>query len=162
MSENQGSRLAVIYQKTPQGFQRFANQNQLVNHTYFSGGGGLISTAEDYFQFAQMLLDRGQRNGVRILSPTSVDLMAGIHFPDTLPGSPQGRAFGLGVQVVTDAFALGYRVSNGSFGWSGAYGTLFWVDPKEKLVSVLMVQAQGGANETRRDFENAVMQAVVE
>jgi CubicO group peptidase (beta-lactamase class C family) len=109
-----------------------------------------------------MLLDRGQRNGKRYLSPTSVDLLSGVHIPDSLPGSPQGRAFGLGVQVVTDAFALGFRVSNGSYGWGGAYGTLFWVDPKEKLVSVLMIQSQGGSNETRRDFENAVMQAIVE
>lgn len=159
---DRGQSLAIIYQKTPNGLRQYANQNALVSNTYFSGGGGLISNAEDYFQFAQMLLDRGQRNGKRLLSPTTVDLMAGIHIPDSLPGSPKGRAFGLGVQVVTDAFALGFRVSNGSFGWSGAYGTQFWVDPKEKLVSVLMIQSQGGSNETRRDFENAVMQAIIE
>lgn len=154
--------LAVIYEKSSNGLQRYANQNALVSNTYFSGGGGLISTAEDYFQFAQMLLDRGQRNGKRLLSPTTVDLMAGVHIPDSLPGSPQGRAFGLGVRVVTNAFALGFRVSNGSFGWDGAYCTFFWVDPKEKLVTIFMTQSRPFSQEPSRDFENAVMQAIID
>jgi CubicO group peptidase (beta-lactamase class C family) len=154
--------LAVIYERSSSGLQRYANQNALVSSTYFSGAGGLISNAEDYFQFAQMLLDRGQRNGKRLLSPTTVDLMAGIHIPDSLPGSPQGRAFGLGVRVVTDAFALGFRGSNGSFGWDGAYCTFFWVDPKEKLVSIFLTQSRPFSQETSRDFENAVMQSIIE
>jgi CubicO group peptidase (beta-lactamase class C family) len=154
--------LAVIYQRASNGLQRYGNQNALVSSTYYSGAGGLISNAEDYFQFAQMLLDRGQRNGTRLLSPTSIDLMSGIHIPDSLPGSPQGRAFGLGVQVVTDANALGFRVSNGSYGWSGAYCTFFWIDPKEKMVTVFMTQSLPFSQEPSRDFENAVMQAIIE
>ena len=122
---------------------------------YFSGGAGLISTAEDYFQFAQMLLDRGRANGRVLLSPTTVDLMIAPHAPDTLPGSTRGGDFGLSVQVMRDPLALGQRVSSGSFGWGGAYGarTNFWIDPKEKLVGVLMIQMQGGSAETRRDFQ---------
>ena len=158
----QQPRLALIYRRTPAGPERFANQNQLVSDVYFSGGAGLISTAEDYFQFAQMLLDRGRANGRVLLSPTTVDLMIAPHAPDTLPGSTRGGDFGLSVQVMRDPLALGQRVSSGSFGWGGAYGTNFWIDPKEKLVGVLMIQMQGGSAETRRDFQNAVMQAIVE
>jgi CubicO group peptidase (beta-lactamase class C family) len=158
----QQARLALIYRRTPGGPERFANQNQLVSDVYFSGGAGLISTAEDYFQFAQMLLDRGRANGRVLLSPTTVDLMIAPHAPDTLPGSTRGGDFGLSVQVMRDPLALGQRVSSGSFGWGGAYGTNFWIDPKEKLVGVLMIQMQGGSAETRRDFQSAVMQAIVE
>jgi CubicO group peptidase (beta-lactamase class C family) len=158
----QQPRLALIYRRTPAGPERFANQNQLISDVYFSGGAGLISTAEDYFQFAQMLLDRGRANGRVLLSPTTVDLMIAPHAPDTLPGSTRGGDFGLSVQVMRDPLALGQRVSSGSFGWGGAYGTNFWIDPKEKLVGVLMIQMQGGSAETRRDFQNAVMQAIVE
>ena len=158
----QQPRLALIYRRTPAGPERFANQNQLISDVYFSGGAGLISTAEDYFQFAQMLLDRGRANGRVLLSPTTVDLMIAPHAPDTLPGSARGGDFGLSVQVMRDPLALGQRVSSGSFGWGGAYGTNFWIDPKEKLVGVLMIQMQGGSAETRRDFQTAVMQAIVE
>jgi CubicO group peptidase (beta-lactamase class C family) len=158
----QPQRLAAIYRRTPGGVERFANQNQLVSDVYFSGGAGLVSTAEDYFQFAQMLLDRGRANGRVLLSPTTVDLMTAPHAPDTLPGSTRGGDFGLSVQVMRDPLALGQHVSSGSFGWGGAYGTNFWIDPKEKLVGVLMIQMQGGSAETRRDFQTAVMQAIVE
>lgn len=158
----QPQRLALIYRRTPGGTEKFANQNQLVSDAFFSGGAGLVSTAEDYFQFAQMLLDRGKANGRVLLSPTTIDLMTSPHAPDTLPGSTRGGDFGLSVQVMRDPIALGQRVSSGSFGWGGAYGTNFWVDPKEKLVGVLMIQMQGGSAETRRDFQTAVMQAIVE
>jgi CubicO group peptidase (beta-lactamase class C family) len=88
--------------------------------------------------------------------------MAAVHVPDTLPGRPAGRAYGLSVQVVNDAVATGYRVSDGSYGWDGAYGTHFWVDPKEGIVGLLMIQTRNPNRETDRDFENAVMQAIVE
>ncbi len=158
----QPHRLALIYRRIPGGVEKFANQNQLVADAYFSGGAGLVSTAEDYFQFAQMLLDRGRANGRVLLSPTTVDLMTAPHAPDTLPGSTRGGDFGLSVQVMRDPIALGQRVSIGSFGWGGAYGTNFWIDPKEKVVGVLMIQMQGGSAETRRDFQNAVMQSIIE
>ena len=99
---------------------------------YFSGGAGLVSTAEDYFQFAQMLLDRGRANGRVLLSPTTVDLMIAPHAPDTLPGSTRGGDFGLSVQVMRDPLALGQRVSSGSFGWGGAYGHELLDRPERK------------------------------
>jgi hypothetical protein len=66
------------------------------------------------------------------------------------------------MQVASDAKAAGYRVSDGSFGWDGAFGTHFWVDPKEKVVGILMIQTNNPNRELDRDFENAVMQAMVE
>jgi CubicO group peptidase (beta-lactamase class C family) len=118
-----------------------------------------MSTAEDYLQFATMLLNRGEGNGRRLLAPRTVDLMASAFVPDTLPGRTRGTAFGLSVRVVTDSSAAGTYLSEGSFGWSGAYGTHFWVDPKEKLVAALMTQTPLVGRNV--DFETAVMQAVV-
>ena len=129
------------------------------NGAYFSGGGGLMSTAEDYLQFGQMLVNGGRLNGKILLSPRTVEMMGSVHAPDTLPGRPRGEGYGLSMRVVNDPVARNTFLSQGSFGWSGAYGTHFWVDPKEKIVAVLMTQTPN--NEIRGDFENAVMYALV-
>ena len=97
---------------------------------------------------------------VRLLGPRAVELMRSMHIPDTLPGRPRGEGYGLSVRVVNDPVARGSFLSEGSFGWSGAYGTHFWIDPKEKLVGVLMIQTP--AQQARADFESAVAHAVVE
>jgi CubicO group peptidase (beta-lactamase class C family) len=152
-------RLATVYRKNSGSLEKQARPDY-ANLKYFSGAGGLLSTAEDYLQFAQMLLNGGQLNGTRLLSPKTVELMAAVHVPDTLPGRPRGRGFGLSVQVVSDAVAANLRVSDGSYGWDGAFGTHFWIDPKEKIVGILMVQTPN--QEVSRDFENAIMQAVVD
>jgi CubicO group peptidase (beta-lactamase class C family) len=157
-SEAQMPRVSTRYQKTANGLTK--QETGPPSNVYFSGAGGLSSTAEDYEQFAQMLLNGGQLNGKRLLSPKTVDLMASVHAPDTLPGRPPGRSFGLSVQVVNNAVASNFRVSDGSYGWDGAFGTHFWIDPKEKVVGILMVQTS--SQELMRDFENAVMQAMVE
>ena len=119
-----------------------------------------MTTAEDYAQFVDMLVNGGQLNGKRLLSPKTVEMMAAVHVPDTLQGRQPGRGFGLSVQVVSNAVAANFRVSDGSYGWDGAFGTHFWVDPKEKIVGVLMIQTSN--QEIWRDFENAVMQAIVD
>jgi CubicO group peptidase (beta-lactamase class C family) len=155
-------RVATTYHRDGGALTKVDQQTRLANMTYFSGAGGLMTDAEDYLQFAQMLLNGGQLNGKRLLSPKTVELMTAVHVPDTLPGRPKGRSFGLSVQVVSDAVAAGYRVSDGSYGWDGAFGTHFWVDPKEKIVGILMVQTNNPDRELDRDFENAVMQALVE
>jgi CubicO group peptidase (beta-lactamase class C family) len=126
---------------------------------YFMGSGGLITTAETYAKFAQMLVNGGELNGRRILSPRTVAYMASVHAPDTLEGRLPGEGFGLSVRVVNKAVASGSRVSDGSFGWSGAYGTHFWVDQKEDLIAVLMIQTP--VRDMRPEFENAVMQAIL-
>jgi CubicO group peptidase (beta-lactamase class C family) len=140
------------------------NQYGFSLKTYFSGGGGLMSTAEDYLQFTQMLLNGGELRGRRLLSPRTVDLMASNHVGDMFNGKlgrpAHGMGYGLLVGIVEDGVAAGLRVSNGSFGWDGAYGTQTWIDPREKMVTIVMIQTQIAS--VQRDFENAVMQAIVE
>jgi CubicO group peptidase (beta-lactamase class C family) len=151
-------RLATLYTRGNDGLRR-GNDPNFMNGVYFSGGGGLFSTAEDYLQFGLMLVNGGQLNGKRLLSPRLVELMGTVYAPDTLPGRPRGESYGLSVRVVNDPAARNTFLSQGTFGWSGAFGTHFWVDPKEKVVAVLMAQTSvAGVN---ADFENAVMQAIV-
>jgi CubicO group peptidase (beta-lactamase class C family) len=151
-------RLVKLYSRTPDGL-RPAQNPAFMNGVYFSGGGGLLSTATDYAQFALMLANNGELNGVRLLSPRSVDLMGSVFVPDTLPGRPRGESFGLSVRVVTDPAARSTYLSEGSFGWSGAFGTHFWVDRREKLIAIALTQTSN--QEFLRDFENMVMQSVV-
>jgi CubicO group peptidase (beta-lactamase class C family) len=155
-------RIASTYHRDGEALTRVDQQTRIANTTYFSGAGGLMTDAEDYLQFAQMLLNGGQLNGKRLLSPKTVELMSAVHAADTLPGRPKGLGFGLSVQVVSNAVAAGSPVSDGSYGWDGAFGTHFWVDPKEKIVGILMVQTNTSTGGLDRDFENAVMQAIVE
>jgi len=110
---------------------------------YFSGGAGLTSTIRDYARFALMLSGGGAVEGIRLLSPKSVELMSASHTQDlTTPGLllGPGVGFGLGFSVVTDLAATQSLGSEGMYGWSGIYGTNFWVDPKEHLVAIVMVQ----------------------
>jgi CubicO group peptidase (beta-lactamase class C family) len=153
-------RIATRYNRSEKGLTKVNNEANFMNGAFFSGGGGLFSTAEDYWQFGQMLLNGGQLNGKRILSPRTVELMRSMHIPDTLQGRRGGEGYGLSVRVINDAVKRETFLSNGTFGWSGAYGTHFFVDPKEKVVAVVMTQTSTpGVN---ADFENAVMQAIVE
>jgi CubicO group peptidase (beta-lactamase class C family) len=105
------------------------------------GGSGMSSNARDYLQFAQMLLNRGELDGVRLLNPRTVDFMATNHLAEGIQaGSFKGRGYGLGVEVVTDPVQYGYPMSKGQFGWSGAATTYFAVDPKEDMVTILVTQ----------------------
>jgi CubicO group peptidase (beta-lactamase class C family) len=155
-------RVATMYHRENNALTKVDTSARMSNATYFSGAGGLMSDAEDYLQFGQMLANGGELNGKRLLSPKTVELMSSIFAPDTLPGRPKGRAFGLSVQVIDDAVAAGTRISNGSYGWDGAFGTHFWVDPNEKIVGILLIQTDNPNRELNGDFENAVMQAIVE
>jgi CubicO group peptidase (beta-lactamase class C family) len=150
-------RVASMYRKNGQNLEKQPNEP---SNVYFSGAGGLSAPTEDYAEFGQMLSNGGVLNGKRLLSPKTVELMSSVHAPDTLQGRPPGRSFGLSVQVVSNAAAANFRVSDGSYGWDGAFGTHFWVDPKEKIVAIVMVQTS--SQELMRDFENAVMQAIIE
>jgi CubicO group peptidase (beta-lactamase class C family) len=154
--------VVTAYHRAQGSLTKTQNPNRLQSKTYFSGAGGLVSTAEEYAQFALMLCAGGQWNGNRLLGPRTVELMSSVFVPDTLPGRGPGRGYGLSVEVVNDPVAAGRRVSKGSFGWDGAYGTHFWVDPKEKLIGVMMIQTDNPERQADRDFENAVMQAIVE
>jgi CubicO group peptidase (beta-lactamase class C family) len=104
----------------------------------YAGGAGLLSTAENYARFLQMLLNRGQLDGVRILSPKTVELMTADHVGDLYPWDKTG--FGLGFRVTTKLGRNGQPGTVGAYGWGGAYYTDYWVDPTEKLVGVFMTQ----------------------
>jgi CubicO group peptidase (beta-lactamase class C family) len=158
----QMSRVTTMYHRANDALTKVDTSARINNTSYFSGAGGLMSDAEDYLQFGEMLANGGQLNGKRLLSPKTVELMSSIFAPDTLPGRAKGRGFGLSVQVISDGIAANTRISNGSYGWDGAFGTHFWVDPKEKIVGILMIQTDNPNRELNGDFENAVMQSIIE
>jgi len=162
---DKASRIAGLYNRTPKGIEKADTPGWLATKTFFSGGGGLWSTAEDYAQFAQMLVNGGELNGMRILGPRTIEYMAtnqvgALYTGAGAGGRAEGLGFGLSMEVVLDNVRANRRTSSGSFGWDGAFGTHFWVDSKEKLIGVLMVQTPGTG--VTRDFENAVMQAIVD
>jgi CubicO group peptidase (beta-lactamase class C family) len=156
----QRERLVTAYIRGANGLTPHDAPDSMSSETYFSGAGGLMATAESYARFAMMLANQGEANGVRVLAPRTVELMGSAYIPDTLPGRQPGEGFGLSVRSVTDPVARRTPVSKGTFGWSGAYGTHFFVDPEKKLVGVLMIQTP--IVQMRDDFENAVMQAVID
>jgi CubicO group peptidase (beta-lactamase class C family) len=140
---------------------------------FASGGGGLVSTADDYLRFGRMLLGKGELDGVRLLSPRMVERMTTDHLtPEQRKIQFLGRdfwagqGFGLGVSVVDDPTrAIGSElVSKGTHGWGGAHGTWYFVDPEEELVAVMMIQLFGGGQLVPMipAFESAIYQAIEE
>jgi CubicO group peptidase (beta-lactamase class C family) len=159
-SDDQMPRFVSAYTFADGKMAKNQNSMSMSSKVYFAGGGGLVSTADDYARFAQMLANGGELDGQRLLSPRTVQLMASVHIPASLPGRTPGEGYGLSVRVIEDAVAGNHRISDGSFGWSGAYGTHFWVDPQEDIIAVMMIQTP--IRDMRPEFENAVMQAIVE
>jgi CubicO group peptidase (beta-lactamase class C family) len=171
-------RLATLYALDPKTGQLVATdrppQSRLaIPPGFASGGGGLVSTADDYLRFARMLLGGGELEGVRILSPRTVALMTTDHLTKEQRQVPflgmdfwAGQGFGLGVSVIDDpTHAIGSElVSKGTHGWGGAHGTWYFVDPVEDLVGVMMIQLTGGGQTLPMipAFETAIYQAIVE
>jgi CubicO group peptidase (beta-lactamase class C family) len=161
-SDSQWPRVATVYRREDSGLVKQTMPNDTFSrNVYFRGSGGLYSTAESYVPFGMMLANGGELRGVRLLSRKSVEMLGAVHVPDTLPGRPAGEGYGLSVRVVTDHAARGTLLSDGTYGWSGAQGTHFFVDPEEQLVGVLMIQTPN-VTEIRGDFENLVAQAIVD
>ena len=129
---------------------------------YESGGGGLMSTTEDYLRFTAALANGGTLSGKRIIGRKTLEFMTADHVGNR-PGRPPGFGFGLGFEVRT---ALGDSVQPGSvgeYGWSGAAGTIFWVDPKEQLYAIYMVQANAAdTRDLRLQFRSMVEAALVD
>jgi CubicO group peptidase (beta-lactamase class C family) len=121
-----------------------------INHDFsakpalYSGGGGLVSTATDYMRFCQMLLNGGKLDGVRLISPRSVELMrTNVLLPGMSTFSP-GAGFGLDFAVYTDVVAAGGYYGKGTYYWGGAAGTWFWIDPADELIVIGMIQQVAG------------------
>ena len=158
------NRLVTMYAPGPGGLRAVRPAAEMRgSRTYFSGGGGLFSTAEDYLRFCHMLLQGGSYKGPRLLSRKSVELMTANHIGD-MPIWPDlaGYRFGLGFRVLTDPGQNAHLASVGSYGWSGAFGTYFWIDPKEEMVGILMIQTTGPANNLRYEIQNLAEQAIVD
>jgi len=142
---DQRDRFAVNYAATPEltivrAPDTGRNQGAYVDgpRASFSGGAGLTSTAGDYARFLQMLLNGGELEGARILSPKTVELMTSNHVGTLYQQGNFG--FGLGFEITEHVGRSGRPGSVGEFGWGGAYATKYWVDPQEKLVVVFMTQ----------------------
>jgi CubicO group peptidase (beta-lactamase class C family) len=139
-------------------------------HRFDCGGACAVSTAGDYLRFGQMLLDRGRLGKVRILGRKSVELMTSDHLGAEIPRpvlerdpTRRGTSYGLTIGVRTHAGVSPYLGSEGEFGWGGAYGTQFWVDPKEQLVVVFMAHAPGSLRQHyRQKLGSLVLQAIVD
>ncbi len=148
--EEKISRFAQVYGYDGSGKlnpgEGFPNANFLEDPIFESGGGGLVSTAMDYMRFAQMVLNGGELDGVRILAPLTLDLMhrdqTPLNMEGPMSGDIGGTSFGLDFAVVENPVeAEGY--SEGEYYWGGAAGTWFWIDPVENLVFVGMIQQFG-------------------
>ena len=160
------SRLVTLYMNDSTGSATRAPEGSRGQGHYvvgprrsYSGGAGIVSTARDYARFLQMMLNRGEIDGVRILSPRSVDLMTSNQIP-TIYGQ-NGKGFGLGFETVERVGAIGYY-SVGSFGWGGAYGSSYMVDPVERMVVVFMINQMPNRTDVASKFPTLVYQALTE
>lgn len=175
--EDQLDRLATLY--VPDALSGKATRSQALTGLaerppqVLSGGLGLVSTIGDYYRFTRFLLNGGELDGARLLGPRTVAYMTRNHLPgghDTVHfGHPisgeaeAGIGFGLGFSVVIDPVAMKLPASEGEFAWGGSATTLFWVDPREKLIVIFMTQlAPATTYPVRRELRQLVYQALVD
>jgi|TARA_B110000971_G_C20031588_1_gene511694 CubicO group peptidase (beta-lactamase class C family) len=141
----------------------FISAGYIYGGKFESGGGGLVATARDYMRFSQMMLNGGELDGVRILSPKTVDLMTANHIGDMGLGfGRKGVGFGLDFAVVLNPGEVGEVSSAGEYNWGGAAGTRFWIDPQEQLIGLFMVQSIPHRTRLAGDFKVMTYQALVE
>jgi CubicO group peptidase (beta-lactamase class C family) len=130
-----------------------AQRDPSVRPAFLAGGGGLLSTTNDYFRFAQMMLNGGEANGKRFLKSSTVELMRtnvlaeGVSV-DTYGSPLPGIGFGLDFAIVMDPMAATTPEGRNSFYWGGAFGTWFWIDPTNDVLVVGMIQNVAGSSPT--------------
>jgi len=141
-------RFAQVYVYDEDGALKLPDDEPLRNRdflspvNFLSGGGGLVSTTMDYARFCQMLLNGGELDGVRLLAPSTVELMHRDQTPRGVPEFSPGQGFGLNFAVINDPVEAD-SISQGEYYWGGAAGTWFWIDPLEDLIFVGMIQQFG-------------------
>ena len=176
VSADKLDRFATLYRHDAQtgGFSEYEGAPHIPWHDYSkpasapSGGGGLVSTMSDYWQFANMLLNEGELYDTRIIGRKTLEFMTRNHISkELLPlaiglATISGRGFGLGFDVVMDAPQTGVINSEGNYGWSGAAATNFWVDPQEQLVGIIMTQLMDNMLLFQQDFRALTYQALVD
>jgi CubicO group peptidase (beta-lactamase class C family) len=159
-------RLAAVYGSGPDGKAVRQDDGPKGQGAYlegprksFSGGAGLVSTARDYATFLEALRNGGALGSARILSPHAVQLMTTNQIGENLK-TPRGLGFGFGFET-HDKYGVSGMESVGSWGWGGAYGTYYRVDPKERLVTVLMVQLMPNQTDLTDKFKTSIYQALL-
>ncbi|MFV1442086.1 serine hydrolase domain-containing protein [Phaeobacter sp. JH20_30] len=173
VSSDKAKRLATLYDHKEGGFVASTNQDRCAAPvTLESGGGGLVSTMDDYQRFATMLLRRGVHDGGRLLGRKTFDLMVSNHMGGDLASRGQahfsettfeGIGFGLGVSVMLDPAKAKILGSPGEFAWGGMASTAFWVDPVEEMTVILMTQlVPSSAYSLRRQLRVLSYQALVD
>ncbi len=173
----EAGRLAACYTLTPKGVELQDDPTTspyLSPPSFVSGGGGLVSTAQDYLRFCQMVLNGGELDGRRYVSPKTLQLMGANHLPGgqdiaTLSRSLfseaayAGLGFGLGFATTIDPAATLIPATEGDLSWGGAASTFFWIDPKEELIAILMTQLiPSSAYPIRRQLRTLVYSAFTE
>jgi len=168
--EEKLNRFAQMYVYGPEGqlipSEMFPTADFTVDMAFESGGGGLVSTANDYMRFSQMLLNGGELDGKRILAPLTVALMSRDQTPKgmegPMSGAGNGTVFGLDFAVIVDPVEA-ESYSAGEYYWGGAAGTWFWIDPVEDVVFIGMIQQAGqGLPDVRSASKRLFYQAIME
>jgi len=173
--KEKGERFAALYEGDKDGVMVASKPEAALGITFTkqptnpSGGGGLVSTSQDYLRFAQMLLNRGELDGVRILSQASVALMTSNHLaPSLMTGEASfprpGAGYGYDCGVLTDPLEADEVFGKGTFFWSGAAATWFWIDPANDLIFIGMTQRMAGPGQPNmtQQSEPAVYQALID
>lgn len=139
------------------------SRNFVNDPSFFSGGGGLVSTANDYYRFCQMMLNGGELDGKRILSRKTIELMTANHLHGIENSMEDGGyGFGLGFAVAEDVGKIGQPFTVGEYNWGGAAGTKFWIDPDEEFIGVYMVQILPHIGRFGDEFKVLAYQAIAD
>jgi CubicO group peptidase (beta-lactamase class C family) len=168
VSDDKWSRLAALYSPKPEGARGIQKSTALAQDSFkkkpnlLLGGAGLTSTLDDYARFYQMLLNNGQLDGVRILSPKGVEMMrtealGGLPHLGVLPAY---AGFGLTFAINPSPGKSGEPASEGSYWWGGAAGTSFWIDPKENMFGIFLINILPPNNEAAQQFQRMAYQAI--
>jgi CubicO group peptidase (beta-lactamase class C family) len=165
MPQDRAARYPTAYRTDAAGaLVAYTREEDVYPHftTHPFGGVSVASTAEDYLRFAQMLLNGGELNGVRILGPKTIELMRSDNLPPGTEYWTPGKRFGLGVLVLTDPVQAGILGSKGQYGWPGFATTWFTVDPAQDLVAIVMTQFAPRVPRFEDQFQTLVYQALLE
>jgi CubicO group peptidase (beta-lactamase class C family) len=181
VTDEQSKRFAANYQRQADDSLKLIDdpaKSIYRDCAFFSGGGGLVSTAHDYFRFASMMLNKGELDGIRLLGRKTVELMTMNQLPDgqdltnlAQPGmftetAYAGVGFGLGFSVMQSPARAQIAGTAGEFAWGGAAGTAFWIDPGEQMITVFMTQIMQmglpAPYPLRRELRTLAYSAVIE
>jgi CubicO group peptidase (beta-lactamase class C family) len=159
LTEEQNSRMATLHSYNEEGkLIKAPRQTPTSDNKVFAGANALFSTAQDYARFAQMMLNGGELDGKQYLSPKTIEIMTMDQTGGIYKAPGQGFGFGFGVMTdVAEAKSLG---SVGTYYWSGAYCTYFFIDPKENLISILMTQTAPFSGFYEQKMRQMVYQAI--